>query len=67
VKAASKAGFLDIIGNLYRKGAQGVVLGCTEIPMLIGQEDTDLPVFDTTAIHAEAAVDWAIRDLNTAP
>ena len=44
---------------LRAQGAEGVILGCTEIPMLIKQSDTDLPVFDTTALHAMAAVDLA--------
>ncbi len=41
-------------------GAQGIVLGCTEIPMLIRQEDSPLPLFDTLALHARKAVDWAL-------
>jgi len=56
----SKQGFLDIIQNLKRQGAEGVVLGCTEIPLLVKQEDTSLPVFDTTRIHSLAAVDFAL-------
>ena len=61
VSPGSKREFLRIIGDLARQGAQGVVLGCTEIGLLIGQEDTDLPVFDTTRIHAQAAVEEALR------
>ena len=45
--------------RLRRAGADGVILGCTEITMLVGQADLDLPVFDTTRIHAEAAIDFA--------
>jgi len=56
----SKQGFLDIIQKLQKQGAEGVILGCTEIPLLIKQEDTDLPVFDTTRIHSLAAVDFAL-------
>jgi aspartate racemase len=56
----SKQGFLDIIQRLQTQGAEGVVLGCTEIPLLIKQEDTDLPVFDTTRLHSLAAVDFAL-------
>jgi aspartate racemase len=56
----SKQGFLDIIQRLGGRGAEGVVLGCTEIPLLIKQEDTNLPVFDTTRIHSLAAVDFAL-------
>ncbi len=56
----TKAAFLDIIGNLENNGAQGIVLGCTEIPLLIKQEDIQLPVFSTLEIHAKAAVDFAL-------
>ena len=56
----SKDGFLEIIGKLQSQGAEGIVLGCTEIPLLIKQEDTMLPVFDTTRIHSLAAVDFAL-------
>ena len=56
----SRQAFLTIIDKLKAKGAQGVVLGCTEIPLLVKQSDVDIPVFDTTRIHAEAAVDWAL-------
>lgn len=52
---ASKEAYLRIIDQLAAKGAQGVILGCTEIGLLIGQEDTPLPVFDTTKIHAAKA------------
>lgn len=57
----SRAAFLEIIGTLAQQGAQGVILGCTEIGLLIGQGDTDLPVFDTTRIHARAAAEEALR------
>lgn len=56
----TKRAFVDIIGGLRSRGAQGVVLGCTEIPLLVKQEDCDLPLFDTLAIHAEAAVAFAL-------
>jgi aspartate racemase len=55
----SKASYLGEIERLRQAGADGVILGCTEITMLIGAEDTDLPVFDTTRIHAEAAMEVA--------
>ena len=51
----SKAAYLDIIHKLARNGAQGIILGCTEIGLLIQQSDTDIPLFDTTLIHAEQA------------
>jgi aspartate racemase len=57
---SSKRKFLDVIGGLTEKGAEGVILGCTEIPLLVKQEDVNVPVFDTTAIHAKAAVDIAL-------
>lgn len=55
ISKASKETYLQIIEHLREKGAQGVILGCTEIGLLIHQEDTTLPVFDTTLIHAEKA------------
>jgi aspartate racemase len=59
VRPESKAAYLDEVAKLRRVGADGVILGCTEIAMLIGQADLDLPVFDTTRLHAEAAIDFA--------
>ncbi|HNX67394.1 MAG TPA: aspartate/glutamate racemase family protein [Bacteroidales bacterium] len=56
----SKECFLDIIGKLISRGAQGIVLGCTEIPLLIKQEDISIPLFNTLKIHALAAVDYAL-------
>ena len=61
-KPESKKRFLEIINDLEQKGAQGIVLGCTEIPLLIKQKDTHLPVFDTLKIHAKAVVDFAINE-----
>lgn len=55
ISKASKERYLQIIEHLREKGAQGVILGCTEIGLLIHQEDTTLPVFDTALIHAEKA------------
>ncbi len=62
VRADSKAAYLAEIERLRAAGADSVILGCTEITMLIGAGDTDLPVFDTTRIHAEAAMDVALGD-----
>jgi aspartate racemase len=56
----TKALFLRVIEELAAAGAQGVILGCTEIPILIKQEDCSIPVFDTTALHAKAAVEFAL-------
>ncbi|WRS27591.1 aspartate/glutamate racemase family protein [Oscillospiraceae bacterium MB08-C2-2] len=55
ISKASKEGYLQIIAKMQQQGAQGVILGCTEIGLLVGQEDTTLPVFDTTKIHAAKA------------
>lgn len=60
-KAETKAKFLKIINDLEQGGAQGIVLGCTEIPLLIKQKDTHLPVLNTLEIHARAAVDFALN------
>ena len=59
-KKETKEKFLRIINDLERRGAQGIVLGCTEIPLLIKQKDTHLPVFNTLEIHSKAAVDFAL-------
>ena len=60
-KEETKVKFLNIIKDFEEKGAQGIVLGCTEIPLLIKQKDTHLPVFNTLEIHAKAAVDFALN------
>ncbi len=60
VRPESKARYLAAIDRLRGAGADSVILGCTEIGMLIGQADLDLPVFDTTRLHAEAAMDFAL-------
>lgn len=57
----SRQQFVEIIGRLEEQGAQGVILGCTEIPLLVGESDVDLPLFDTTTIHAEAALNYAVE------
>lgn len=51
-----------IIENLIDDGAQGIILGCTELPLLIKQHDCPVPLFDTTKIHAQAAVEYALKD-----
>ena len=61
IKKSSKQRYKKIIDKLVSKGAEGIILGCTEIPLLIKQEDVDIPVFDTTEIHAKAAVDYALK------
>lgn len=61
VSAESRKRYLGVINRLKEQGAEGIILGCTEIGMLVGQEHTDMPLFDTTAIHANAAVDFALE------
>lgn len=56
----SKAAYLEVIDSLQKRGAEGVILGCTEIGLLIQQADLALPVFDTTPIHCQAAMDMAL-------
>jgi aspartate racemase len=60
LKPSTKFAYLKIIEQLLMRGAEGIVLGCTEIPLLISQSDVPAPVFDTTRIHAQAAVDFAL-------
>lgn len=62
IKDESRMKFQEIIENLEKRGAEGVILGCTEIPLLIKQKDVKIPVFDTTAIHAEKAVELALQE-----
>ncbi len=57
----SKKKFIEIIKKLEKKNAQGVILGCTEIPLLIKQQDANIPIFDTLEIHAKAAVEFALK------
>jgi aspartate racemase len=61
MKPSSKERFKEIIAKLVENGAEGIILGCTEIPLLIKQEDVNVPVFDTTEIHAKAAVEFALE------
>jgi aspartate racemase len=60
-KPASKAACLDLIDKLHAEGAEGIVLGCTEIPLLIRQQDRpELPLFDTAGLHVSAALAMAL-------
>ena len=59
LESASRTEFLRIIDELAKRGAEGVILGCTEIGMLVNQSDTSMPLYDTTLIHAKKAVDYA--------
>lgn len=62
VRQETKAAYIEITNQLIASGAEGIVLGCTEIPLLLSQRDVAVPVFDTTRIHAQAAVDFALSD-----
>ena len=61
IRRTSKDEFLSIIEGLTDRGAEAIILGCTEIALLIDQEDTSIPLFDTTRLHAVAAVDEALE------
>jgi len=61
IKLSSKQKVKEIINRLIANGAQGIILGCTELPLLIKQEDIPVPIFDTTTIHAKAAVEYALK------
>jgi aspartate racemase len=60
VSETSRAAYLAVIERLVARGAQGIVLGCTEIELLVEQRHVDLPLFPTTRLHAEAAVEWML-------
>jgi len=62
IRDSSQNAYIKIIEGLHARGAQGVILGCTEIPLLVKQSDVSIPIFDTTTIHAQAAVDWALHE-----
>jgi len=62
IREESRTAYLNVITNLQSRGAEGVILGCTEIPLLVKQSDVSVPIFDTTTIHAQAAVDWALAN-----
>ncbi len=61
VKRLSRDKFKDVIDNLEARGAEGIILGCTEIPLIVKQEDYDIVLYDTTTLHAQAAVDFALQ------
>jgi aspartate racemase len=58
----SKAEYLRIINELTGRGAEGIILGCTEIPLLVNPQDSSVPLLDTAIIHAEAALEYALRE-----
>ncbi|KPZ72509.1 Aspartate racemase [Shewanella sp. P1-14-1] len=61
IKESSRNQYLEIIDDLYQQGAQAVILGCTEIALLLQQQDTQVPLYDTTQIHAASAVKFALH------
>lgn len=61
IRQSSKEKYKEVIERLTSDGADGVILGCTEIPLLISQEDVEIPLFDTTTIHAKSAVEFALK------
>jgi aspartate racemase len=67
IREATKRQYLDIIRGLTKQGVQGVILGCSEIPLLIEQRDCTIPLFDTVAIHVEETVRFALRDAGPPP
>lgn len=60
IKERSRTAYLEIVESLAAEGAQAVILGCTEVGMLIQNGDTKVPLYDTTEIHADQAVEWAL-------
>jgi len=60
VEASSRAIYRDVMARLVERGAQAIILGCTEIMLLVGPEDSSVPLYDTTTLHAEAAVERAL-------
>ena len=61
IREETKSRYLAIIDKLIKKGAEGIILGCTEIPLLLSQQDVSVPVFDTTRIHSEAAIRFSVE------
>ena len=62
ILAETKRRYLQAIEDLLARGAEGIILGCTELPLILSQADLAVPAFDTTRIHAEAAVAFALSD-----
>jgi aspartate racemase len=66
VRDESRTRLQSMIAQMANQGAEGIILGCTELCLLLGQEHSSLPIFDTTVIHAESAAEWALN-AETAP
>ena len=62
IEDTSRRACLEIIEKLVEQGAEGIILGCTELPLLISPDDVVVPVFNTTRLHAEAAVEMALAE-----
>jgi aspartate racemase len=60
IEPDSRAEYRRIMAELMAQGAQAIILGCTEIALLVGQNDSEVPLFDTTSIHVRRAVEWAL-------
>ena len=66
IEARSRQAYRDVMQRLVERGAEGIILGCTEISMLVGEEDASVPLFDTTAVHAAAAAQLALAAIDSA-
>lgn len=62
IEGRSRAAYREVVSRLVERGAQGIILGCTEIGLLLGDDDSPVPLFDTAAIHARSAAEWALGD-----
>lgn len=60
IRSESRQQYIEIIEDLHQQGAQALILGCTEIALLVKQTDTNVPLYDTTSIHAQRAVQWML-------
>jgi aspartate racemase len=60
VRDESRDRYREVMAALAGRGAEGIILGCTEIGLLVGDQDAPVPLYDTTAIHADEAVDWML-------
>ncbi|MEM7084940.1 MAG: aspartate/glutamate racemase family protein [Bacteroidota bacterium] len=63
--ATAKQKIVEIIKRLQNRGAQGVILGCTELPILIAASDVNIPIFDTGKIHAQSAMEWSLSIIDS--
>ena len=61
IREESRQVYRDIMADLVTQGAEGIILGCTEIGLLVQPEDASVPLFDTSVLHAQAAVEWMLK------